>query len=232
MEASETTTPVATETPAPDTAPAPETPETPETPAATPEPDWSESTSALERRIEALEGPQQEQGGREQLHQALSSEPEVDLSDEQIDKMLAEMGYGNETAPEPESDIPQWGQEVLDYLRDREARAEEAELNKFAQDNPDIEKPEILQEVIERVTEIAERAGAEHIRRDPVVLGMVLAEVRAKQAGANEVPAEEARDQGASIETDASASAGGEMSEEQQAVDRILKSGPKSNTFA
>jgi hypothetical protein len=116
-------------------------------------------------------------------------------------------------------------------LEAREQADNDAELNRFADENPDVQKPEILNAVIEQVDEMARRAGDLGLRTDPAFLDLALKSVRADRAAQYEVPAEQARNQGASLETDAGASNQGEDSYEEQERQRMRDAGPKPNAF-
>ena len=224
----------ATEAPPEPTTPEPEAPAAEGGEPAASEPDLAEQQAAIERRLDAAGIPQPPAEDAtlspDQFIGALAGEPvEPEQAEGGIDPELLQQLLGDQQGLEPQAETPQQDpriDQVIDYLTEREERENTKALNSFASENPDIRKPEVLEEVIVRTTEFAERAGDPNLRSDPFVVEQAYKAVMADRAEAAEVPAAEARNQGAPLETDAGASAAeGETSYEDQAKAELRAAG-------
>lgn len=106
---------------------------------------------------------------------------------------------------------------------------QEDALHKLADANPDLREEDTLTAVEAVAGRLAERAGRPELATDPAFVETALRAVRASRATPTEVSAEEARNQGASLETEAGASAGGEPDPEDEWWGRV--SGAGGNAF-
>jgi len=107
---------------------------------------------------------------------------------------------------------------VLDHLN-------RTEINTFAEKHPDIREPEMARDVAARLSLIAERAGDPRLRRDPELLKQAYLAARAERAQPASVSAEEARHQGAPLESDAGADRSPKPDAEDQWWDGIKQAG-------
>jgi hypothetical protein len=192
------------------------------------EPDMSEAEASMAARLGAALNDSEVDPGEEHFEEEVPQEEtgwdELGGEEDGYDDE-AEMLPADGTIQDPRVD------QVLDYLDAREKADSDAWLNGWAEANPDLKKPAVLNAVLEQVDEMARRAGDLELRTDPKFLEMALSSVRAERAAQHEVPAEQARSQGASLETDAGASNQADESYEDSERRRIRESGPKPSAF-
>jgi hypothetical protein len=70
---------------------------------------------------------------------------------------------------------------------------------------PELKDPKVVAEVKQRLAPVAQRYDDPSLLSDPELVSQAVYAIRAQRAAAGEVPAEEARNQGASIETGSAA---------------------------
>jgi hypothetical protein len=210
---------------APEQAAAPVEPVTPEptapvTPEAPEDPALAAINSLTSKVDEFLAGNQEP-----------SPEP-VDLLD-----AIESTGSEDSTAPvepqgQPAAD-PNAERELEQFTQFVDSRAQEI-LTPFLQEQretqvralsekyPDMKQPEIRDLLIEKVREIARRSGNEALLSDPVAIEMAYLSVKAQQADAGAVPAEQAGDNGASLETHAGNSQAGVPSDRDDYISKVF----------
>lgn len=174
----------------------------------------------MEKTIQELQGQGQQQQPADLLS-ALSPEQDLGLTPEEIANFQAGQlpGEGGEQqVPQDE----QAAQEALDHyvnelieerLNPLVQERQHEQVKAFQEKHPDIVQPEILSEVEATMQNFVVRYG-EGARFDTGLLELAYTSVKAKLADAGAVPAEQAANHGASIETQAGQSQTGEPSEE------------------
>jgi hypothetical protein len=233
LEASEAT-PAATEA----------APEAPAEQQETPTPDLAESVAALTQRLDAAGfGPNGEEAEGEQ-------QP---VGDQDFIRALMDGGdyqqeYGDEETSDDSSgdEQPEAQEEVVDaldqYLRERDAnvlgpaleqiemRFRERDLKDLVNEYPDMRKPGVGEAIRAQLEHLAERYG-EGVYSDRDLVEQTFLTLRGKGAAANETSAEEARGQGAAIETGAGAGIDSEDDIDTQITKRILEAGGAGSVF-
>lgn len=111
--------------------------------------------------------------------------------------------------------------EVMPYFEQIELRERSRSLAELAREYPDLRKRETLQAIQSDLKQAADYYGIDAISSDPRFVRMALLARRAEQLAANETPADQARGEGASIETAAGAVGGAEDGDE-AIVNRIF----------
>jgi hypothetical protein len=114
---------------------------------------------------------------------------------------------------------------ILEHLAAREDEERAAELNAWIEDNPVANEPQVKRALVERVIDLAQGAGDPGLAADPSYLDAALAAVLKERATASGYSAEQARKQGAPLETNAGAVRGTSPSYEDQAWDEIKRAG-------
>ena len=210
----ETEAPQATETPSQ------EAPQETTQEAQSP-PDVSEQIAALAKEVAALKSPAPDAGPRS-IDDLLNSTPE--------DPQQVYDPYGQGVPPtqggqpqvqEPEQNLdPQQAEAlfqqaiqervqdaVYPYLEsiDREMRRQQ--LTRMTEQFPELKDPEVVRAVHSRLAPVAERYDDPSLLSDPELVAQAVMAERAQRAAGSEVPAEQARNQGASLETGQGATA-------------------------
>lgn len=224
--------------PAPEPAPAAQEPSPAPEPQPAPEaaqPNVAEQIAALREEIRSQREPEQPAQPTDLYDSLLGAagtgEPEGD--------QYGPQGYGNpEPAAVPNQGQPQGQADPFDeIIRERvaeeasalmypvvaqiQADRDRAALEQVADRHPEFRSPEVQQAVAGRLAPLVERYGTERILVDPVLVEQALVVEKAARATANEVPAEQAASQGATLETNASASA----PQDQPTPEEIIKQG-------
>lgn len=223
-----------------ETAPAEAPAEAEQTPAEA-TPDLSEQEQALAAKI----GDQVTAAVRDSLGQQGQQEAPEPTADDWIDSLLgaeeteiddepgepAQPQAEQQVAPEDPilqtptgqalvqgyQQLAEQNEQLRDYLVGREEREERQALEKFAEANPDIRRPEVLRQVTSRVDAIAERAGDPTLKTDPTVVSTAYHAVRSEMAAAaradgGQTPAQP----GVPPETNAGAAVDGSVSDKDQ----------------
>jgi hypothetical protein len=141
-----------------------------------------------------------------------------EIGDFYIDGETGEVGeYEDDEPGDPRVD------EILELLAAREDEERLAELDAWVEANPPVNEPQIKRALIERVMELAEGAGDPDLAADPSYLDAALAAVLRERAAPTN--AEQARRQGAPLETNAGGMRGTSPTYEDQAWEEIKGAG-------
>jgi hypothetical protein len=182
-------------------------------PAAAPAPDLAEQISALTAEVQGLRGsvgqPQQDESPYDGA---------IDLY-EQLAGVPGEEGY------DPlESIISERVAEALNpVLGAIEQDRRRGQLDKLASDHPELLDRDYQEAITDRLAPLADRYGNEMILTDPDLVEAVLVAEKAARASAAEVPAEQAANQGARLESAVVASSPeAQMTPEQEIEKSIL----------
>lgn len=110
------------------------------------------------------------------------------------------------------------------YIASQMAQQQHTELNQLAERYPDIRKKETVDGIGQMLDPLARRTdNPEAIFTDPRLVELAYKAYRAEQASAGETPAEQARDRGATLETNAGVGeVEGEVSPESEVKQSIL----------
>jgi len=221
-------------TPAQPTAPqqpaapaAPVQPQAPLDPAA-PEGDVRAQLKAMEDRVAELQGQVQPQAQQPaNLLDALAPEQAEDLgfTPEELAALQQGQVPGQVDPAEQEAQL----QELDAFMQERIQKALEPiqqerqidQIKSFQEKHPDIVQPEILSEVEATMQNAVERYG-EGARYDTNLLSLAYTAAKAKQADAGAVPAEQAANHGASIETQAGQTQTGDPSAEEAYKEKVF----------
>lgn len=212
MEASEAQQIVSPETtPAEPAAPAAEQPAAQE-PAGGEQaqaPDLSEQVTALQQEIAALRGEvAPEPAESSDLYTQLSGAPEGEPAGYAPEGEYLEPGYdyGQEQDDPFEEAIRERVAEAMSpILESIETDRRRGQLEEVAEKHPELRDEATQQAIAARLAPLAERYGNELILTDPELVEATLVSIKAAQATASEVPAEQAVAQGARLETAAGA---------------------------
>ena len=113
--------------------------------------------------------------------------------------------------------------QVEDLLLAQEEESRYNSLSQLAGDNSDFLADEAnMKAVTNTVSRFADKYGESMLKSDPELVSLAIRAEQAKIARAGEVPADQARNAGASLETQAGTSGGGAVSREQQIKDAIF----------
>lgn len=224
-----------TNTPAPATEPAtdgggltppPSNPAPPAAPGADPsaegspaQPDVSQQIEALRQELQAARTPQAPPQPEVSLNDLLSYDPQAQQGDPNAqvgDPQNPQVPPNGELAPEQaEAMFNQAIQDrvqdaVYPYLEavDREMRR--GQLEKMTDTYPELKDAEAVRAVRDRLMPIAERYDDPSLLSDPALVEQAVLAERAARTAASETPANEARNQGAVLETGHAAAAGGD----------------------
>lgn len=232
MEASVSGTPAAAESAQTQLeAPAAQPALAPQPPTAQPEPGSAEGDvhaqlKAMEERVTAAEAQLKGQQTAQptDLLGALMAEPgQTDLSELGLSpEDLAALGV--EGQQQPDGDGQEQLSELDDYVNERIQQAldplvrerREEQVRALQEKYPDIVEPKILGRVEATLGDLVQRYGDESLKFDPALVEMTYKAAKAEMADAGAVPAEQAANHGASIETQAGQTQAGESSVEDQ----------------
>jgi hypothetical protein len=185
----------------------------PEGGAATSPPDVSEQIAALAQEVRALREPSQPEESLS-LADLLSYEDPNDLDPAQQQEQPVVQQSPQAQQPSPadaeaifnEAIRERVTDAVYPYLEamDREMRGQH--LSRLSETTlPELKDPKVVAEVKQRLAPVAQRYDDPSLLSDPELVSQAVYAIRAQRAAAGEVPAEEARNQGASIETGSAA---------------------------
>jgi hypothetical protein len=189
----------------------------------------------MEDRVAELQGQIAPQGQQQpDLLSALSPEQTEDLgfTPEEIAQLRAGQFPGEVPGQEP-AQGEQAQMEALDnFVQERVQEAvnpivqerQIEQIKAFQEKHPDIVQPEILSGVEATMQNFVGRYG-EGARFDTALLDLAYTQVKAKLADAGAVPAEQAANHGASIETQAGQTQTGETSVEDQYKQNVFGGG-------
>lgn len=217
-------------TPEPQAQPEPEAQETPQAP------DLNEQLAALNQEMQAIRSalPAQE------------PEPEYDLYDRLTNSALepeegaqTAQGYENPAFGEPGQVDPfdalireRVAEAVVPIQQQYEMDKRRGQLNDLAQTHPELLETEYQEAIADRLAPLVDRYGDEMLLTDPMQVEMALIAIKAERASAAEVPAEQAANQGARLETAASATTPqAQESPEDQIKRGILSAGGGRSAF-
>lgn len=197
-----------------------------EAPAA---PDVSEQVALLQQRLDKVDPPQPEAPDLDAATLAdrlLGADPDADYED-----TLPEYGddqYQQQAANDP---YMQEIQGIKSYLQGEATKQRLGELDTLIDEFPELKTEETQQKVSGALNSLVEEYG-DSVLTNPRLLRTTLIALKAEAASANETPAEEARNRGASLETDAGARADSGESDYQSEVQRaIVEAGPPPSAF-
>jgi hypothetical protein len=156
----------------------------------------------------------------------LGADPDADYED-----TLPEYGddqYQQQAANDP---YMQEIQGIKSYLQGEATKQRLGELDTLIDEFPELKTEETQQKVSGALNSLVEEYG-DSVLTNPRLLRTTLIALKAEAASANETPAEEARNRGASLETDAGARADSGESDYQSEVQRaIVEAGPPPSAF-
>lgn len=191
-------------------------------------PDISEQLAAINTRLESL-APQQEQQteiGDQDLLNFLTaedgSEGDYGYADEAV--------QGDEQPNEDDEALAAFNDAVRErvaesvepYIEALEMQRRETAIGQLQQEFPQLKDPATVQAIKGQLQYAAQQYQNPALASDPHLVRMALLAHLGQAAAKNEVPAEQARSQGASIETGTGAGADGQPSEEDQIKAAIL----------
>jgi len=219
--------------PAPEQPPAPSTPE----PASSPppsSPDLSEQVADLTQRLAKVEGTEPEAQPTDLLSALMgepSPEPEPEggspaYTDQQLQELQA---AGYDIRPllgqaQPIDPRDQRIEELAQQVQQMTERELDGQLNALEEKYPDILEPAIFAPLQQRLQSLAQRHG-DQVLTDPEVVETAYQAVKAQQADAAAVPAQQAAKSGATLETGASRTQAGDEDPSAQYADKLLGTG-------
>jgi hypothetical protein len=202
--------------PAQETQEAPEAAQDEAAPDATP--DLSEQEQALAAKVaaqvaESLQNQPDEQEPEDDtpFFDALYGEDDEGEDEGFYEDEEQEGPEGQEEQPDPVLQHPavqqliQSHQQTIGYLAAREEQANRDKINDFAQKNPEINQPAVKSAVFDAVEAIAQATQNENARTNPEVVRMAFNAVMFEKNRSQGTPSQEARTQGAPVETAAGA---------------------------
>lgn len=226
-ETAETNEPVATENTQTDTAESVQSDQTPQQEAPS-TPDVSEQLAALRNDIAAL----RDTGGEvseSDLYNQLAGIDEVSP----VEDFNGEQGQGQEPPDPFEAMVRERVAEAMyPALMGIETDRRRTRLESLADAHPELRKPEVQDQIADRLAPLAERYGNEMILTDPDLIEQAVLVLKAEQASDAEVPAEEARNRDSGLERGAAASAPESGLSPEEAIKKgILDAGRGGNAF-
>lgn len=193
-------------------------------------PDVSEQVQLLQQRLDRIENPtpaQQEQiDGATLADRLLGQDPDLEYEDAL---------YEDEADPYQQAQQPDPYMEKISaiegYLQQQATQERLGELNKLVGEFPELSEDETQQKIAGALSPMADQYG-DAVLTDPRLIRQALIALKAEAASANETPAEEARNRGASLETEAGArSDSGESDENAEIARAIVNAGPPASEF-
>lgn len=227
---------VPTEPTVPESTPVPEP-----TVAPTPAPDLSEQVADLTQRLAKVEEPAADpiEQPAPDLLTALMGEPDPGpepqaahppvYTDQQLQELQA-AGYdirpllGAQPAVQPIDPRDQRIEELAQQVQQMSERELDGQLNAIEKKYPDILEPAIFAPLQQRLQSLAQRHG-EQVLTDPEVVETAYQAVKAQQADAAAVPAQQAATSGATLETSAGRAQTGGEDPSAQYADKLLGAG-------
>jgi hypothetical protein len=203
----------------------------------TPENDIQAQLQRMGDQLQQLQSWQSELSGEQpgDLLSALSPEEDLGYTPEELAALDAgqepgqvEPGETGEQLAELDAYMDERIQEALEPMVQNQ-RIEE--VRKFGAEHPDIMQPEILERVEATVENLIGRYG-DGARYDTGLLNLAYRGAKAELADAGAVPAEQAGESGASIETQAGQAQQGESSAEDDYVNALVGGGPAVDDFS
>lgn len=177
-------------------------------------PDVSEQIAALATEVRALRQPEQPQE-EVSLQDLLSYDPyggQGEQPQDQTPQVGQAPQQGGHSPEQAEALFNQAIQErvqdaVYPYLEavDREMRR--TTLERMADELPELKDPEVVRSIRDRLAPVAQQYEDPSLLSHPELVRQAVLAERALRAASSEVPAEQARNQGASLEVGAGASA-------------------------
>ena len=198
-------------------------------------PDLSEQIAAINQRLDSVIPSQEADAGDDDLDifDILGSE----------DDEVENFGEGQEPSPEDGSNDNEALEFIENIVRERvedalnpalaaiEARDRRRELGQLAEEHPDLAKPEVQQAIRNALGPLAQDYGNDALLTDPRLVKTALLAYRAAEVAASEPDAEEARGQGASLETGVGAAASGTEAGFEESVKRAFTEGGTGGVF-
>lgn len=202
-------------------------------------PDFSEQLRDFGARLEAMEGRSTQGPGS--LAEGLAGGEEgylQGLSDEELLSLYSEGGPDLEQAAMTQqvgpdlSDLDSYVQQRIDAAITPLMQQREDEKLAALQDKyPDIMEPEIFAKVETYLGGFVQRYGNEGLKTDPGLVEMAYKAVKADAAAANETPAEQAAQEGATLETNAGSTQTGEPSLEDKYAEAMAATRSGGDAF-
>lgn len=183
--------------------------------------------AAIEERLPAPE--QTPEPTTDDFLAALTGDDDDDLYEDEPDEPASQYPTSADQPMEATGDprvdaLIESHNQLIGHLQHREQQDRVGQLQKFADDNPQIRDPEVQRDVISRLDVISERAGDPSLRTDPAAVEQAFKAAmydRAQAASAS--PQQERRE--ATLETGAGASVEGEASSTDQRWAEIKQAG-------
>lgn len=205
-------------------------------------PDVSEQLAAITQRLDQAfpqqEGQQQQEVGDQDLFNLLTAE---DGSDEG-DYGYADEGVsqGDEQPVDQDEAIAAFNDAVRErvaesvepYIEALEMQRRETAWGQLQQEFPQLKERETVEAIRGQLQYLAQASDNPALATDPVAGRLALKAYLADRAAASEVSAEQARGQGASLETGAGTGADGEASQDDQIKAGILGAATSGGYFA
>lgn len=214
----------ATETPQTEAPSAPE----PQTEGSS-SPDVSEQVQLLQQRLEKLETPADEPAPEIDGASLADSLLGVDADEDYEDTF----DYGEEADGQEEEVHPivQEIEQIKGYLANREHQDRLGELNSLVNEYPELAETATQEKIAGALGPLADRYG-DAVLVEPTLIKQALLAIKAEAVSASEKPAEEARNSGASLESEAGARADSDEQDDNAAAAReIVESGPAKSVF-
>lgn len=196
-----------------------------------PEGDVQGQLRAMEQRVKAAEdqlAQAQPQVPEDLVSALLGEEQNAGLTPEQIAAAQIGQRPGGQQQPDEEAQLAELDKFVQERIEKAvtplEEQRQEEHLRAFQDKNPDIMKPEIFEKVKATLENLVQRYG-DGAATDIALVEMAYRGVKAEMADAGAVPAEEAANHGASIETQAGQSQTGETSVEDEYKQAVFAGG-------
>lgn len=204
-------------------------------------PDLSEQITALKQSFDsfaqAQQEPQQEAEPVGDIYSYLmgdeSDQEDQDFSQEQFQQAT------EGTQPDQASTEAQFNELVRErvaeaaypYLESIDREFRQHKLDRLIERHPDINKPEMVAKIRDRLTAVAQTYGDQSLASDPSLVEMAYMAERAAVAAQNEVSADEARNQGASLETGSGAPASEDEDPREVVIKGLLGASENRSVF-
>lgn len=212
--------------PAPEATPQPAAPATfPPQPTPAPENDIHAQLAAMEQRINELQGQPEQPAD---LLEALSQAPgDLGFTPEELAALEAQQQEPGQVDPAQETDqVAEFDNYVRDLINQGiEAARRPEEVRAWQAQHPDVVPgTPLFDEFVATMENLAGRYG-DAAQFDSSLMDLAYTHIKAKMADAGAVPAEQAANHGASIETQAGQPQTGEPSVAEQYVNAMLNTG-------
>lgn len=190
-------------------------------------PDLSEQVKLLKQRLDR-DLPAQQEEPAPQIDGASLADRLLGVDgDEDYEDTFAEEGEEEQEVHPIVQEIEQ----IKGYLANREHQDRLGELNTLVNEYPELAETATQEKIAGALGPLADRYG-DAVLVEPTLIRQALLAIKAEAASAQETPAEEARNRGASLESEAGARTDSDEQDDNAAVAReIVESGPKESVF-